>query len=104
MFGTLSDADVDDVVAGMAAFERDTGIDVRYVGSSSFESDLLERLRRGARVADIGCGHGASTIAMAQAFPRSSFIGLDYHDAAPVRGMRYGAAQENLVVQLQVQQ
>ena len=47
MFGTLSDADVDDVVAGMAAFERDTGIDVRYVGSSSFESDLLERLRRG---------------------------------------------------------
>lgn len=30
--------------------------------------------------------------------------GLDYHDAAPVRGMRYGAAQENLVVQLQVQQ
>ena len=47
VFGTLSDADVDDVVAGMAAFERDTGIDVRYVGSSSFESDLLERLRRG---------------------------------------------------------
>lgn len=30
--------------------------------------------------------------------------GLDYHDAAPIRGMRYGAAQENLVVQLQVQQ
>ncbi|PKP98624.1 MAG: transglutaminase [Alphaproteobacteria bacterium HGW-Alphaproteobacteria-13] len=30
--------------------------------------------------------------------------GLDYHDAAPVRGMRYGAAEENLVVQLQVQQ
>lgn len=30
--------------------------------------------------------------------------GLDYHDAAPVRGMRFGAAQENLVVQLQVQQ
>jgi transglutaminase-like putative cysteine protease len=30
--------------------------------------------------------------------------GLDYHDAAPVRGMRYGAAQENLVVELQVQQ
>lgn len=30
--------------------------------------------------------------------------GLDYRDAAPVRGMRYGAAQENLVVQLQVQQ
>ena len=43
---------------------------------------VVERLKRGGRVADIGCGHGASTIAMAQAFPRSSFIGLDYHDAS----------------------
>ncbi len=40
---------------------------------------IVERLKRGARVADIGCGHGASTILMAQAFPNSSFIGLDYH-------------------------
>lgn len=38
-----------------------------------------ERLHDGARVADVGCGHGASTIAMAQAFPASRFIGLDYH-------------------------
>lgn len=38
-----------------------------------------ERLRDGARVADIGCGHGVSTIAMAQAFPASRFIGFDYH-------------------------
>ena len=30
----------------------------------------------------IGCGHGASTILMAQAFPKSSFVGLDYHDAS----------------------
>jgi SAM-dependent methyltransferase len=37
------------------------------------------RLRAGARVADIGCGHGASTILMAQAFPRSRFFGFDYH-------------------------
>lgn len=36
-------------------------------------------LQRGARVADIGCGHGASTILMAQAFPASHFIGFDYH-------------------------
>src|SRR5262249_20235397 len=43
---------------------------------------IVERLKRGARVADIGCGHGASTILMAHAFPKSSFIGVDYHDAS----------------------
>jgi len=41
---------------------------------------VVDRLKRGARVADIGCGHGASTILMAQAFPKSTFIGIDYHD------------------------
>jgi SAM-dependent methyltransferase len=40
---------------------------------------VVEKLERGARVADIGCGHGASTIIMAQAFPRSTFVGSDYH-------------------------
>jgi SAM-dependent methyltransferase len=37
------------------------------------------KLRSGAFVADIGCGHGASTVIMAQAFPKSRFIGFDYH-------------------------
>jgi len=39
-----------------------------------------EKLKAGAKVADIGCGHGASTILMAQAFPNSTFHGFDYHE------------------------
>jgi len=41
-----------------------------------------ERLREGSRVADIGCGHGVSTILMAQAFPASTFVGSDYHEGS----------------------
>ncbi len=43
---------------------------------------VVEKLVRGAHVADVGCGHGASTILMAQAFPNSSFVGSDYHDGS----------------------
>jgi len=39
-----------------------------------------EKLKNGAKVADVGCGHGISTIVMAQAFPNSEFIGYDFHD------------------------
>jgi ubiquinone/menaquinone biosynthesis C-methylase UbiE len=37
------------------------------------------KLESGARVADLGCGHGASTLLMADAFPNSTFVGSDYH-------------------------
>jgi 2-polyprenyl-3-methyl-5-hydroxy-6-metoxy-1,4-benzoquinol methylase len=54
------------------------------------------KLRRGARIADVGCGHGASTILMAQAYPDSTFVGFDYHaesiEAARVRAQAAGVA------------
>ncbi|MDK4735948.1 class I SAM-dependent methyltransferase [Rhizobium sp. CNPSo 3490] len=40
---------------------------------------MEEKLKAGASVADVGCGHGASTILMAQAYPASRFTGFDYH-------------------------
>ena len=40
---------------------------------------VTKKLERGARVADVGCGHGASTILMAKAYPKSTFVGIDYH-------------------------
>jgi SAM-dependent methyltransferase len=43
---------------------------------------VVAKLERGAKVADVGCGHGASTVIMAQAFPNSSFTGFDYHEAS----------------------
>jgi cyclopropane fatty-acyl-phospholipid synthase-like methyltransferase len=55
-----------------------------------------EKLEQGGRVADIGCGHGASTILMAQSFPNSRFGGSDYHagsiEQALERAERAGAA------------
>jgi 2-polyprenyl-3-methyl-5-hydroxy-6-metoxy-1,4-benzoquinol methylase len=43
---------------------------------------VVEKLERGALVADVGCGHGASAILMAKAFPNSTFVGSDYHDGS----------------------
>src|SRR3984885_5863669 len=40
--------------------------------------DVDARLKTGGRVADVGCGHGASTVLMAEAYPKSTFIGFDY--------------------------
>jgi SAM-dependent methyltransferase len=56
---------------------------------------VTEKLERGARVADIGCGHGASTILMAEAFPRSEFVGSDYHKES-IETARLRAAEAGL--------
>jgi SAM-dependent methyltransferase len=57
---------------------------------------VKEKLEAGARVADVGCGKGASTILMAKAFPKSQFFGFDYHDksieAARESAVRQGVA------------
>jgi SAM-dependent methyltransferase len=52
---------------------------------------VVAKLERGAKVADIGCGHGASTIIMAVAFPQSTFVGFDYHGAS-IEAARKAAA------------
>jgi SAM-dependent methyltransferase len=43
---------------------------------------VVEKLEAGAKVADVGCGHGSSTILMAQAYPNSTFVGSDYHEGS----------------------
>jgi 2-polyprenyl-3-methyl-5-hydroxy-6-metoxy-1,4-benzoquinol methylase len=50
------------------------------------------RLREGIRVGDIGCGHGASTVVMAQAYPASVFVGSDYH-APSIEAARKAASE-----------
>jgi SAM-dependent methyltransferase len=53
------------------------------------------KMREGALVADVGCGHGASTIIMAQAYPKSQFIGYDYHEPSIARA-RWAARDAGL--------
>ena len=43
---------------------------------------VVDRLQHGGTVADVGCGHGASTVLMAQEFPNATFSGFDYHDGS----------------------
>lgn len=57
-----------------------------------------KKLREGARVVDLGCGYGESTITMAQAYPHSTFVGVDYHEgsieAARERAATAGVADQ----------
>ena len=55
----------------------------------------VARLQSGAKVADVGCGHGASTLRMARTYPQSNFVGYDYH-AVAIRVAREHAAAAGL--------
>src|SRR3954454_16457260 len=57
--------------------------------------DVQEKLEKGARVADVGCGKGASTMLMAKAFPKSRFFGFDYHDKS-IEGARESARRQGV--------
>jgi SAM-dependent methyltransferase len=57
---------------------------------------VVPKLEKGARVADVGCGYGSSTLLMAAAYPRSEFFGYDYHDGS-IKAARYYAALERAV-------
>jgi ubiquinone/menaquinone biosynthesis C-methylase UbiE len=63
---------------------------------------MVERLKAGANVADVGCGHGVSTILMAQAFPKSQFTGYDFHPgsiaAATAHAKAHGVANVTFAV------
>jgi SAM-dependent methyltransferase len=56
---------------------------------------VKEKLEAGARVADVGCGKGASTLLMAKAFPNSQFFGFDYHDKS-IEAARESALREGV--------
>jgi SAM-dependent methyltransferase len=80
-----------DLFAGTERFFR-PGYAANLVSSWIPALDGVEaKLRAGALVADIGCGHGASTILMAQAFPRSELVGFDYHEPSIEHARRAAA-------------
>ncbi len=73
---------VPDVHEGCERFFR-PGYDAHLIGEWLPALDgVVAKLERGATVADVGCGHGASTVLMAQAFGASRFAGFDYHDGS----------------------
>jgi 2-polyprenyl-3-methyl-5-hydroxy-6-metoxy-1,4-benzoquinol methylase len=57
---------------------------------------VVDKLKKGARVADVGCGHGASTTIMAEAFPESTFVGIDFHQTSIAHAQSHANGSGNL--------
>jgi 2-polyprenyl-3-methyl-5-hydroxy-6-metoxy-1,4-benzoquinol methylase len=57
---------------------------------------VVDKLKRGAKVADVGCGHGASTTIMAAAFPNSEFVGIDFHEASIAHARQHANGLANV--------
>jgi 2-polyprenyl-3-methyl-5-hydroxy-6-metoxy-1,4-benzoquinol methylase len=65
----------------------------------ALEKGVKQKLEHGARVADVGCSHGASTVLLAKAFPNSTFSRFDYHEPSLVRARelaRQGGVAEQI--------
>jgi len=61
----------------------------------ALNNDVRAKLESGAKVADVGCGKGASTLLLAKAFPKSKFYGFDYHDKS-IEAARESARKQGL--------
>lgn len=86
----------DDLFVGTERFFRPGYVANLVPGWIPALDGVEAKLRAGATVADIGCGHGASTILLAEAYPKSTFVGSDYHapsiDQARKRAAEAGVA------------
>lgn len=63
---------------------------------------VVAKLIAGAAVADVGCGHGLSTVTMAKAFPRSQFIGFDFHESSITAARMHAKDREVANVRFEV--
>jgi len=85
----------DHVMHGCEKFFR-SGYIANLIGSwIPSLNGMQQKLESGAKVADVGCGKGASTLLMAKAFPNSQFFGFDYHDQS-ITGARDSAKKQEL--------